>query len=301
MPYFTVGCDISCRRRDELEGHWSSQSGVAATGLRAVLTRQQIACNCFGNLRGEILGWRQVALLPCWLALTATAQTHPPAWGPRQGLLGLAVLLAGLACARLPRELRLWHRLRGNRLAIEEGFRPPPRKLANETGVWLLAAAVLAVLLVVDTGAFGLRAPSWRRQTPKRLLYQLGSSRAAFLWGLDAGLVVTTFRVTSLSWAALTVTLLGLVPWWVGIAYALGFTVPLGMMMLAVPKRVDPTGATDLPHRRRAGRSLKRHDDERVAAAVARHTAHRADRPATPDLEQPAEAARRGPGHQPDD
>jgi hypothetical protein len=104
----------------------------AAAGLRAVLTQQHIACNCFGNLRREILGWRQVALLPCWLALTATAQAHPPAWGPRQGLLGLAVLLAGLACARLPRELRLWHRLRGNRLAIEEGFQPPPRKLANE-------------------------------------------------------------------------------------------------------------------------------------------------------------------------
>jgi hypothetical protein len=112
-------------------------------------------------------------------------------------------------------------------------------------GIWLLAAALLAVLLVVDTGAFGLRAPSWRRQTPKRLLYQLGSSRSAFMWGLDAGLVVTTFRVTSLSWAALTVTVLGLVPWWVGIAYALGFTVPLGVMMLAVPRRVDPTGATD--------------------------------------------------------
>ena len=112
-------------------------------------------------------------------------------------------------------------------------------------GVRLLAAAVLAGLLVIDTGVLGLRAPTWRRQTPKQLLYRLGSARAAFVWGLDAGLVVTTFRVTSLSWAALTVTVLGLVPWWVGIAYALGFTVPLGMMMLAVPRRVDPTGATD--------------------------------------------------------
>jgi len=104
----------------------------AVAGLWAVLTRRQVPCNCFGNLRREILGWRQVALLPCWLALAAAAQSHPPAWGARQGLFGLAVLLAGLACARLPQELRLWRGLRGDRLAIDEGLRPPPRKLAQE-------------------------------------------------------------------------------------------------------------------------------------------------------------------------
>ena len=111
-----------------------------------------------------------------------------------------------------------------------------------------VAAGLLALLLCVDAvrarrpGATG---PSWRRQTPKRFEYRYGSARAALLWGLDAGLVFTTFRVTSLSWAALTLTLCGLVPWWAGAAYALGFAVPILVLIAAVPRRADPTGRTD--------------------------------------------------------
>ena len=59
--------------------------------------------------------------------------------------------------------------------------------------------------------------PPWRRQTPKSFEPRYGVSRAALLWGLDAGLVVTTIWVTSLSWAALAVTFLELVPWWSGL------------------------------------------------------------------------------------
>ena len=111
-----------------------------------------------------------------------------------------------------------------------------------------LLAAVMGLLLGFDAlrarrpGAMGL---SWRRQTPKSFEPRYGVSRAALLWGLDAGLVVTTIRVTSLSWAALTVTFLGLVPWWSGLAYALGFTAPVLTMILAVPRRADPTGESD--------------------------------------------------------
>jgi hypothetical protein len=115
----------------------------------------------------------------------------------------------------------------------------------SNTAVWLIAAGILAVLFTIDTGVLGIRPLTWRRQTPKRFQYQYGPGKAAFLWGLDAGLVVTTFRVTSLSWAALTITILGLVPWWAGVAYAMGFTVPLATMILAVPRRTDPTGRTD--------------------------------------------------------
>src|SRR6266540_509088 len=100
-------------------------AGFAVAGLWAVLTRRQVPCSCFGNLRREALGWRQVALLPCWLALVAAAQWRPPAWGARQGLLGLAALLAVFACGRLPQQLRLWRQLRSDRLAIDEGVRPP--------------------------------------------------------------------------------------------------------------------------------------------------------------------------------
>jgi len=120
--------------------------------------------------------------------------------------------------------------------------------LGSTTAGRLVAATSVAMLLGFDAlrarrpGAMGL---SCARQTPKSLEPRYGLSRAALLWGLDAGLVVTTIRVTSLSWAALAVTFLGLVPWWSGLAYALGFTVPVAAMILAVPRRTDPTGETD--------------------------------------------------------
>jgi hypothetical protein len=123
----------------------------------------------------------------------------------------------------------------------------------TRAAVWLIAAGTLTVLLARDalrartSCALGpsILGPSWRRQTPKRYLDQYGVTTAAFLWGLDTGLVFTTFRVTSLSWAAFAVTILGLVPWWAGAAYALGFGVPLVVMVLAFARRTDPTGETD--------------------------------------------------------
>jgi hypothetical protein len=99
----------------------------------------------------------------------------------------------------------------------------------------LLAAAVLCLLALIDLGVFGLRTPMWRRQTPRSLYHRFGPVGGALLWGLDTGLVVTTFRVTSLSWAALALTALGLLPWWTGLLYAAGFTLPAAALVLAVP------------------------------------------------------------------
>jgi cytochrome c biogenesis protein CcdA len=115
--------------------------------------------------------------------------------------------------------------------------------LPDDRRVWSIAGTVMVALFVVDLvrirSPFAL-GPSWRRQTPQRHTYRYGERRAALLWGLDTGLVFTTYRVTSLSWAALAVTALGLVPWWAGVAYALGFTVPLLVAVLAVPAGADP-------------------------------------------------------------
>lgn len=118
-------------------------------------------------------------------------------------------------------------------------------RLHTSGDAWLAAAALLTLLVLIDSGVVGIRTPSWRRQTPKQLEDRLGPARAAFVWGLDTGLVVTTFRVTSLSWAALALTLLGLVPWWAGSIYALGFTVPVAAFILVVPRHLDPSGRTD--------------------------------------------------------
>ncbi|MEU6035896.1 hypothetical protein ABZ801_10840 [Actinomadura sp. NPDC047616] len=108
-----------------------------------------------------------------------------------------------------------------------------------------MAVGVLAVCLIIDTGIFGLRTPMLRRQTPQQYFFRYGAARGALLWGLDTGLVVTTFRVTSLTWASLTVTLLGLVPWWAGIAYAAGFVLPSAVFVLVVPRSSDPENAPE--------------------------------------------------------
>lgn len=88
---------------------------------------------------------------------------------------------------------------------------------------------VLVASLLLD--AYSLLRKSWcpvtlRRQTPKAILREHGAKRAALAWGLDAGMVVTTFRVSSISWAVLVLATLGMAPWWLGLGYAGGFVVP---------------------------------------------------------------------------
>lgn len=111
--------------------------------------------------------------------------------------------------------------------------------------IWVVVGCVLVVLILAEARAFGLSTPMWRRQTPKWFMYRFSDRTTALFWGLDAGLVVTTFRVTSLSWAALGLTFFGVVPWWAGVAYALGFVVPELIADLLIPRRSDPTGRTD--------------------------------------------------------
>lgn len=109
-----------------------------------------------------------------------------------------------------------------------------------------LASAILAALLAMDLGLLGLRVPMLRRQTPQRYMYKFNPELTAFLWGLDTGLAVTTIRVSSLTWAGMALAVVGLVPWWAGAAYALGFVVPLLVSVLLIPVRTDATGATTL-------------------------------------------------------
>lgn len=98
-----------------------------------------------------------------------------------------------------------------------------------------IAGVVLFACLVLDSGKLGIATPMWRRQTPQRLFYMFGPSKGALLWGLDTGLMVTTYRVTSLTWAALALSFVGLLPWWSGVAYAAGFVIPSTVFILLVP------------------------------------------------------------------
>ncbi|MEU8247510.1 hypothetical protein [Nonomuraea sp. NPDC048916] len=106
----------------------------------------------------------------------------------------------------------------------------------------LWSAVVLCVALcafdVASLRARGMCRVTWRRQTPKNLLYQYGPRTGPFLWGLDTGLAVTTFRVSAATWGVLGLAVLQVAPWWTGVAYALGFALPLAIATM-VP-RWDP-------------------------------------------------------------
>ena len=98
-----------------------------------------------------------------------------------------------------------------------------------------LAGAGMLPLVLADLSAMKRSAYcpiSWRRQTPRSLVRRHHMFVVATLWGLDTGLVVTTFRVAAVTWAALLLALLGLAPWWVGIVYGVGFVVPFTALLV---------------------------------------------------------------------
>jgi hypothetical protein len=117
-----------------------------------------------------------------------------------------------------------------------------------------LWAALLwcAALVVVDIAALRRRTMcriSFRRQTPKNLVFRYGDTKGALIWGLDTGLAVTTFRVSAATWALLGLGLVNVVPWWQGAAYGLSFCLPIAAAILLVPRRPDrPDGSPREPH-----------------------------------------------------
>ena len=87
------------------------------------------------------------------------------------------------------------------------------------------ASAALAGLAFTQSVRSRTLAPGIRRQTPRIWLFRYG--RLAYpMWGLDAGLIFTTFRISLLSWAAALLGILGFAPWYVGLVYAVGFLLP---------------------------------------------------------------------------
>ena len=98
-----------------------------------------------------------------------------------------------------------------------------------------LAGIALLPLVAADLRAIAIATYcpiGWRRQTPRILIRRCRIPIAAGVWGLDTGLVVTTFRVAAISWGALLLTALGLSPRWAGLAYGLGFTLPFLVLIM---------------------------------------------------------------------
>lgn len=112
-----------------------------------------------------------------------------------------------------------------------------------------VTCAVLLGSLTLDT--WSLKRKSWcpvtlRRQTPKSIAQRHGARRAAVAWGLDTGLVFTTYRTSSISWALLALAVIGVTPWWAGLGYATGFLVPLVAGCSLIPFWRNGTDATVL-------------------------------------------------------
>jgi small-conductance mechanosensitive channel len=75
-----------------------------------------------------------------------------------------------------------------------------------------IAAGALLACFVVNGDIFTVLPPMLRRQTPQRVFYMFGPVRGALIWGLDTGLMITTYRITATTWATLALVALGFLP-----------------------------------------------------------------------------------------
>lgn len=98
-----------------------------------------------------------------------------------------------------------------------------------------LAAALTAVLALGDLWAIRHRRlypVGFRRQTQQTMMFGRDLRRVAFTWGFDAGLGVTTYRVTSGIWVLILFVLLGVAPATMTLVYVSGFCVGLVVVAL---------------------------------------------------------------------
>ncbi|MFD5887180.1 hypothetical protein ACFWHQ_14540 [Streptomyces sp. NPDC060334] len=102
-------------------------------------------------------------------------------------------------------------------------------------------AAVVGIALDARAIKRGTFTVGLRRQTAKTLSDGSGNTPGwitPLLWGLDTGLVWTTFRMSCASWILLGGALLTVVPQWVGLVYGVFFGIPLIISTLIG----DPSG-----------------------------------------------------------
>lgn len=104
------------------------------------------------------------------------------------------------------------------------GYVARPLALAICAGAAVVASCVDVRAVVRNTYTVGLR-----RQTAKVLAHDPDRPWwvTALLWGLDTGLIWSTFRVSCTSWVLLLSALLNVAPQWSGFAYGIFFGVPL--------------------------------------------------------------------------
>lgn len=100
---------------------------------------------------------------------------------------------------------------------------------------YLLVSLVLSLCAVTDLAFPRIRPTLFNRQTPRSLAARFPAPITGLLWGMDTGIVVSTFRASAASWASLILTFAGWGPWWAGAAYAAAFCAPLGVLVATYP------------------------------------------------------------------
>jgi hypothetical protein len=109
------------------------------------------------------------------------------------------------------------------------------------------AAALTGAVLDVRAVRRRSYSAGWERQTPKALAH-VGTAWwvTPLLWGLDTGLIWTTYRVSFCSCVLLVLVVLGAAPPWTGLVYGLAFAAPLVVAVLrpvtAVRRDCDVSG-----------------------------------------------------------
>lgn len=94
-----------------------------------------------------------------------------------------------------------------------------------------IAGGCLAALAALELTS--VRRGLLQRQTPRELPRVFGPRVGAMLWGLDTGSMVSTVRTTFGTHAVLILCVAGVAGGWTGVAYAVGFCVPLGVSLYA--------------------------------------------------------------------
>lgn len=91
----------------------------------------------------------------------------------------------------------------------------------------ILLAATILILALGDLNAIAgnrLYPLTLHRQARKAIMYRPGGfAGTGFVWGLDAGLGFTTYRVTSGVWVLVLGIVAGVWAWWLLAVYTIGF------------------------------------------------------------------------------
>jgi hypothetical protein len=168
----------------------------------------------------------------------------------RQGPALRALRIAVRAAANADGARRARFRLRICAFDIEVewfGRAVEPREYEALLGAGLAAAlaGVLLDLRAICTGSFSL---GLSRQTPKAFAHTSGEWWVTpLLWGLDTGMIWTTYRVSCCSWLLLLLAVLGIALASAGLVYGLAFSIPL-LVMVHWPASADGSCQISRPH-----------------------------------------------------